>query len=177
MKKAPIFIILFLFIITASFVPNKHNKKDKIEWLTVNELQAAYAREPRPVLVDIYTHWCGWCKAMDKETYGNGNVADYINTHYYAVKFDAESKDSISWAGKIFAYDLTYRANDLAVYLTGGQLSFPTTVLLADINAQPAPLMGFLKPGELEPPLKFFGDGVYKSQNYPEFIKNFNASW
>jgi thioredoxin-related protein len=177
MKKTSTFIILFLFIATVSFVPNKHNKKDKIEWLTISELQAAYAREPRPVLVDVYTQWCGWCKAMDKETFSNENVANYINTHYYAVKFDAESKESFTWAGKTFTYDSSYRANDFAIYLTGGQLSFPTTVLLADINAQPAPLAGFLKPGEIEPPLRFFGDGVYKSQNYPEFIRNFSVNW
>jgi thioredoxin-related protein len=175
MQKVLVFFSAFsLLILSSSF---SKPKKEKINWLTISELQAVYSKNPKPVLVDVYTHWCTWCKVMDKETYSNENVANYINEHYYAVRFDAENKDSISWDGKKFGYNLTYNANDLAVYLTSGEMSFPTTVFLPDMNAQPAPLSGFLKPGELEPPLKYFGDGFYKSQNFPDFYKKFNASW
>jgi thioredoxin-related protein len=173
-KFAVYFSAILLFVLSTSFFSPK---KDKIKWLTLTELQAVYSKDPRPVLVDVYTHWCQWCKVMDKETYSNDNVVNYINDHYYAVRFDAESKDSVLWAGEKFGYNSEYKANDFAVYLTSGQMSFPTTVLLSDIKAQPAPLSGFLKPGELEPPLKYFGDGFYKSQNFPDFYKNFNASW
>ena len=177
-KVTVFFTVCLLLVLTTSFILSKKNpKKEKINWLTLSELQAVYSKDPRPVLVDVYTHWCQWCKVMDKETYSNDNVASYINEHYYAVRFDAESKDSVSWAGAKFGYNSTYKANDLAVYFTSGQMSFPTTVLLSDITAQPAPLPGFLKPGELEPPLKYFGDGFYKNQNFTDFYKSFNASW
>ena len=43
--------------------------------------------------------------------------------------------------------------NQLAVYLTGGQLSFPTTIFITDLNKAPAPLAGYLKVREIEPPL------------------------
>ncbi|UAY51481.1 thioredoxin family protein [Ferruginibacter albus] len=175
MRKTPLFTIaLLVLILSVSFAPHKTSK---IEWLTIDELQAAYQKEPRPVLFDVYTSWCGWCKVMDKQTYTNENVINYINAHYYAVKYDAESKDSVSFGGKKFGYKPEYRANEFAAYLLYGQMSFPTTVFLADMNAQPAPLPGYLKPNEIEPPLKFFGDGFYKKQNYPDYIKKFSASW
>jgi thioredoxin-related protein len=175
MQKVIVFLsAIFFLVFTTSF---RTPKKDKINWMTVSELQVAYSKNPRPVLVDVYTHWCTWCKVMDKETYSNDKVASYINEHYYAVRLDAENKDSLSWDGKKFGYNLNYKANELALYLTSGQMSFPTTVFLADINAQPAPLPGFLKPGEIEPPLKYFGDGFYKSQNFQDYYKSFNASW
>jgi thioredoxin-related protein len=175
MKKVSVLMIALFLLVASSFTTSK--KKDKIEWLTMDELQTAYQKEPRPVLFDVYTHWCGWCKVMDKETYSNENVINYINQHYYAVKFDAETKDSVFFAGKKYGYIAAYKTNEFAAYLTYNQLSFPTTVFVADMNAQPAPLAGYLKPNELEPPLKFFGDGFYKSQNYPEYIKKFSASW
>jgi uncharacterized protein YyaL (SSP411 family) len=174
MQKLIFFIAATFTLASLSFAPAK---KDKVQWLTVAEFQEAYAKDPRPVLVDIYTHWCGWCKVMDKETYSNNKVADYINDHYYAVRLDAETKDSITWGDKKFGFNSAYKVNDLAMYLSYGQMSFPTTVFLTDINAQPAPLAGFLKPSELEPPLKYFGDGFYKSQNFSDFQKKFTTTW
>lgn len=175
MQKVTIyFIAALLFLSVSGFV---NNAKEKIKWMSVVELQAAYNKNPRPVLVDIYTDWCGWCKVMDRDTYGNDKVAAYINEHYYAVKFDAETKDSVQWGNRKFGYNAAYKVNELSIYFTGGQLSYPTTVFLSLLDAQPAPLAGYLKPKEMEPPLKYFGDGVYKEKNFPEFIKSFKAAW
>lgn len=152
-------------------------EKEKIQWMTVAEMQMAYQKEPKPILVDLYTDWCGWCKVMDKQTYQNDAVVSYINKNYYAVKLNAESKSKLEWDGKTYTYNSRYRANDLAVYLAQGNMSYPTTVLLPSINAQPAPLPGFFKPAELESPLKYFGEGGYKNHSFPEFLKTFSASW
>jgi len=175
-KVTLFFIITILFFISVSFIPLK---KEKVQWLTVAALQAAYNKNPKPILVDVYTRWCGWCKVMDKETYSNEKVAAYINEHYYAVKLDAERKDSVEWDGKKYGYNRVNKVNDLAVYLTygQGQMSFPTTVFLTALKARPAPLSGYLKVKEIESPLKFFGEGVYKIQNFPEFNKTFSNSW
>lgn len=175
MQKVTLFFVSVLIVLgLASF---KAPKKDKINWLTIEQMQAAYKKEPRPILIDVYTSWCGWCKVMDKETYANSKVAAYINEKYYAVKFDAESRETVEWNGKKYGYNATNKANDLAIHLMYGQMSYPTTIFLSGLTAQPAPLAGYLKPKELESPLKFFGDGAYKTSNFPEFMKGFKASW
>jgi thioredoxin-related protein len=175
MQKVSFFLIVFLvFLLNTSFYKNG---TEKVQWITIKELQAAYTKTPKPILIDVYTNWCGWCKVMDKETYGKENVAAYINEHYYAIKLDAELKETIEWNGKKYGYNAPYKSNDLAIYLLNGQMSFPTTVFLSGLNAQPAPLPGYLKPKEIEPPLKFFGEGAFKTKNFPEFMKTFSASW
>jgi thioredoxin-related protein len=168
------FILIALPVILCSF---NSSKKEKIRWLTLAELTTAYNKEARPIIIDVYTNWCGWCKVMDKETYGNDNVANYINNNYYAVKFNAESRETVEFAGKQYKYNPAYKANDLAVYLLFGRMGYPTTVLLSAIDGQPAPLSGYLKPSELEAPVKFFGDGAYKNQNFTEFMKSFSNKW
>ena len=114
---------------------------------------------------------------MDRETYSKEKVAFYINEHYYALKLDAEIKETLEWNGKQYGYNAAYKSNELAVYLLGGHMSYPTTVFLTALNAQPAALPGYLKPKEIEPPLKYFGEGIYKTQSFQEFNISFTTSW
>ncbi len=175
MQKVKTFFVLILTVtVIASFI---RPAKEKINWLSLQQVQEAYKKQPRPILVDVYTDWCGWCKVMDKETYSKEHVAAYINEHYYAVKFNAESRDSAMLGSKKYGYNSEYRSNDLAVYLLFGQMSFPSTVFLSTPDARPAPLPGYMKPSELEAPLKYFGDGNFQKQDYPQFMKDFKSSW
>jgi len=173
-KVTTILLSAFILLVSASFIISS---KDKVRWMTVAEMQAAYSENPKPIVVDVYTSWCGWCKVMDKETYRKEKVADYINEHYYAVKLDAESKESFEWNGRQFKYNKETKANELAEMLLYGQLSFPTTVMLPTLDSKPAPLPGFLKPNEIEAPLKFFAEGAYKTKSFPEFNVNFKGDW
>lgn len=175
MQKVTLF---FLFaIIPLFFLSFIKPEKETVKWLSIAQMQVEYKKNPKPILVDVYTSWCGWCKVMDKETYSNDKVAAYINEKYYAVKYDAESRDSVEWNGKKYGYNPQNKLNDMAVYLMYGQMSFPTTVFLIALEAKPAPLAGYLKPKEIESPLKFFGEGAYKTKKFPEYLKSFSASW
>lgn len=167
-------VAILLCTLLTSF---KQPKKQKVNWITLTELKDAYTKQQKPIIIDVYTSWCGWCRVMEKETYSQETVASYINENYYAVKFNAETKDSVEFNGKKYGYNPAYKANELAVYLLEGRMGYPATILLPNTNAQPAPLPGFLKPSELEPPLRFIGDGVYKSRQFPEYMKDFTAKW
>jgi len=47
------------------------------------------AEEGKPVMVDFYTEWCGWCKKLDEDTYSNARVKAKA-AEFVAVKVDAE---------------------------------------------------------------------------------------
>src|SRR6478752_1236460 len=126
MQKVKWVFIIAVIVITSSSFMAKPPKTEKIKWLTLSELQEAYKKQPKPILFDIYTDWCGWCKVMDRDTYQKDNVAEYINKQYYAVKFNAESKDSVVLGSKKYGYNPAYKSNELAVYLLFGQMSYPT---------------------------------------------------
>lgn len=175
MKKVNIFFITFL--VAFVFISFKNKENEKVHWMSMEEMQLAYKKKPKPIIVDVYTSWCGWCKVMDKETYSNDQVAAYINEKYYAVKLDAEGKDPIEWNGKKYGYIPQHKVNELAAYFLNGQMGYPTTVFFSSLDANPAPLAGYLKPKEIESPLKYFGDGVFKTKPYPEFMKSFGNSW
>ena len=168
---------LFSFCIAIVFTSFTKPNAEKINWITLDQLSIAYTKEPKPILIDIYTSWCGWCKEMDRTTYKNDKLAAYVNAKYYAVKFDAESRAALTFNGKQYKYNAQYKTNDLAIYLTGGQLSYPTTVFMSGISAQPAPLPGYMKPKQMEAPLKYFGEKADKTETFVVFSKKMKAEW
>ncbi len=51
---------------------------------------AEAAKSNKLVMVDAYTDWCGWCKVMDRETFSNAEVGNYINERFVSTKVDME---------------------------------------------------------------------------------------
>ena len=74
----------------------------EIKWMSMNEALEAQKKQPKKIFVDAYTTWCGPCKMLDKNTFGNKDVAEYINKHYYPVKFNAEGDEVINYKDKVF---------------------------------------------------------------------------
>ncbi|MFT4602488.1 MAG: thioredoxin-related protein [Arenicella sp.] len=107
--------------------------------------------EKKPIFIDIYTSWCGWCTRMDESTFKDPKVVSYMNEHFYAVKMDAESKEAIAFKEKLYEaknYNgKTY--NELAVNLMGGKMSFPSFVILSKRQVKIGKINGYKKPTEL----------------------------
>ncbi|NVK49065.1 MAG: thioredoxin fold domain-containing protein [Cyclobacteriaceae bacterium] len=97
MKKL-LFLFFFLLFAATGF------SQDKITWLKFEEAVAANQSNPKMLLVDVYTDWCGWCKKMDNETFTDPKVIEYINANFYAVKLNAEdTQRTFDFMGKKFS--------------------------------------------------------------------------
>ena len=83
--------LIYSLLILSYFSASSFAQSNQIQWRSIEEVEALQMKEARKVLMDVYTTWCGPCKLMMKNTFSNKNVIEYINKHYYAVKFDAES--------------------------------------------------------------------------------------
>lgn len=147
-----------------------------IEWMSVEDAAGRLQKEKRPVLIDLYTTWCGWCKQMDKKTYSNKKVAQYLQEKFYTVKVDAETHSAITWNGKTYQFSPRYRSNEFAVYLTHGRLEFPTTIIIPP-GGEPQAIPGYMEPRELELLVKYFGEGQDGKMSFDVYQKNFKASW
>ncbi len=147
-----------------------------IPWMSVEETAGKLQQEQRPVLIDLYTTWCGWCKQMDKRTYSNKKVAEYLQDKFYPVRVDAETHAAITWGGRTYQFNPQYRSNEFAMYLTHGRLEFPTTIIIVP-GGEPQAIPGFLEPKDLELLVKYFGEGTYKTTSFDDYQKRFKASW
>lgn len=153
------------------------NKGPEMKWIQPADLVSLMKKEPKPILVDLYTDWCHWCKVMDSRTYQNEQVIAYLQAKYYCVKINAESKQSIPWLGKTYTFNPQFGVNEVAVVLAGQQISFPTTVIIPLHSNQPQAVPGFLAPAELELVVKYFGEGHHTQTPFPTYQKAFRSSW
>ncbi len=93
---------VMLVLVLGAFQDAPQTEKDagKINWVTLDELETLHADEPRKVFIDIYATWCGPCKLMDKKTFADPQIVEYVNEHYYAIKLNGEGKKQVKLFGK-----------------------------------------------------------------------------
>lgn len=153
--------------------------QETINWMSIEEAEARCAEEPRMIFIDVYTDWCGWCKRMDKSTFANPVIAKYMNEHFYTVKLNAETSDTITFKGQQFwGYvrpDGRNGSNRLARLLLNGKLSYPSYVFMNEELTVLQVIGGYQEARQFEVMIHFFGDKIYNVMSSEDFIKDFKS--
>lgn len=175
MKKL-CFLLCFLPEI---FLAQAEENHGLVKWLTFNQLQQEMKKQQKPVLIDIYTDWCGWCKHMMRTTYSDPNIANYINTYFYPVQFNAETHDTIEFNGEKFVNRGTEKKSphDLAYKFLGQSLSYPSTIFVSNNYQFKLLSQGYLEVEKIEPLLVYTVENAFRTTAYEEFNKNFHRAF
>jgi thioredoxin-related protein len=139
----------------------------QINWMSFDEALIAQAASPKKIIVDVFTTWCGPCKLLDKNTFQNKKVANYINEHYYAVKFNGEGTEEVNYLENIYTnpnYDAKRRGRNSqhefaqAMKIRG----YPSIVFFDENGNYIQPVVGYKTPRQLEIYLKMIANDDYK---------------
>lgn len=173
-------IILAAFFIVSAIATQA---QEEVNWIGFEEALELNKKSPKPILVDLYTDWCGWCKKMDKTTYKNETIVKYINDNYYAVKMDGEGKEDITYRDKVFKYKEFVQQNgkpgkyhEFTAAILKGKMSYPSTAFFDAESQLIQSVPGYLTEQRFEKILAYFKDSNYKSTPWPDFEKNFKGT-
>jgi len=144
-----------------------------VKWMDLKTAQELNKTQPRPILIDVYTDWCGWCKHMMKTTFSDQGIANYINIYFYPVRFNAETKDTVDFLDKKYINkNMGNRSpNELAAILLEGKMSYPTLVFFNNNYQYKLLAPGYLKVKDIEPILVFTVENIFNTTSVQDFQK------
>ena len=145
--------------------PSSTKPTNTVTWYKYDEGLAKAKKEKKHILVAFYTNWCGWCKRMDKNTYGDEEIKKVLNKNYVPIKVNAESKDQVEVDGKKITE--TQLARDLFK-----ARSYPITWFLKQSGEKIAPYYGYVEPSSFLKVLNFIKDDLYDKMSFDEYLKN-----
>ena len=70
---------------------NRAHAADIVWAKSWNEAMKQSAAQNKPVMVDFYTDWCGWCTKLDNETYRDARVVK-LSKRFISLKLNAEKE-------------------------------------------------------------------------------------
>lgn len=152
--------------------------QETIQWMDFEEAVAACAKQPKKIFVDVYTNWCGWCKRMDQTTFADTAVAKYMNENYYAVKFNAERTDTVTFNGYDFVYvtgpDGKKGIHQLAAAMLQNKMSYPSYVLFNEELQVLQVIPGYQKTEAFLPILHYFGEDAFQTTPWKDFSEAYS---
>lgn len=171
----PIFLIASAFV-NRSFLSNENIFEDNVEWLSFEEMTNKMASEPKMVFVSFCTDWNEWCKSMEANVFSNPQIIDALSGNFYAVKFDSQMKESVTYKDKVYELDETGRrpehqlAQELAT--KNDRLGYPTIVILDKNMDKIKAFQGHKTVDRLKQVLDYYGnEDNYLKKTWIEYIQ------
>jgi uncharacterized protein YyaL (SSP411 family) len=91
-----------------------------VDWMPWGEAAFAKARaEDKPIFLSIGYSTCHWCHVMERESFENEQIAQFLNQHFVPVKLDREERPDVDRVYMTFVQATTGGGGwPLSVWLT-----------------------------------------------------------
>lgn len=119
---------------------------ETLVWNSVTNGFALAKKTNKPILVDFYTDWCGWCKVMDEKTFKNANVKPILASKFVLVRANAEDGADGQKLSRTYQID-----------------GYPTSMLFDANGKQRATMVGFVEADKFQSNLEQFLSGKLKA--------------
>ena len=109
MRRMTLMMIVMLLVLSACGIASEliPFKDTTTTW---DNIKTIAAQEKKMIFIDAYTDWCIWCKVMDKETFSDPAVANFMNEKFVPVHYEMETGFGMMMSAK-------YRVNAFPTYL------------------------------------------------------------
>jgi thioredoxin-related protein len=136
-------------------------------WGTFNAGLAEAKAAKKPILVDIYTDWCSWCKKMDATTYADPKIKEYLKSHFTIIKLNAEGTTPITYQGQSMS------PADFARGM--GVSGYPATLFMKSTGEGITLVPGYIEAPAFIDILTFISESRYERQKFDDYLNEKNG--
>ncbi|SHF87317.1 Protein of unknown function, DUF255 [Flavobacterium fluvii] len=127
MKNWIYIVLIFFWAIPSGF--------SQLKTYTFEEAEKLSKENPKPFVIFIHTSWCNYCKMMENSTFKNSEIISILNTDFYFIPLDAETKKDIHFNNHKFQFKPNGQntgIHELATELAtiDSQVVYPTIAIL-----------------------------------------------
>jgi len=140
-------------------------KPAELQWSAWDAGLSKAAAAGKPVLVDVYTDWCGWCRRMDHDVYSSAEIRSYLARKFVTVKLNAESPAPVTYQTQ------RYTGSSLAArFRVNG---YPTTIFLRPNGDHLVNVPGYVPADRFLLLLQYVGDGhMDRGVSFDDFVQS-----
>lgn len=147
-----------------------------VDWKTVEEALEAVKTNPKKIFIDITNNYKVSCTVMMLTTYNNPKIAEYLNKHFYPVRFNVFSNDTINaWANEFVNNTDEHPYHSLAVALLEGKMQFPVVLFFNKEGKFIHRQIAYMTPEKFEPWLYYIANDKFKETTFAEYLKTFES--
>ncbi|MGB5986851.1 MAG: thioredoxin family protein [Desulfobacterales bacterium] len=150
-RLAGIVLLLGLGLLHPDMARAADSPASGIKWYSYQEGLALGKQENKKVFLTFYADWCSYCHKMDKESFRNPEIADYLRRHFISVKANSDRETQL-------AQDFFVRG-------------LPSSWFLSAKGEKIAGQPGYIPPKQLLQLLKFIQSDSYKDMSLKEFVQ------
>lgn len=178
MLKQIFFIVLLGFAIETS--------AQQIKWINMNKALELQQKKPQKIMVFFYAEWSEDSHKMNEQTFVNKDVARYINKHYYAVNFNGEGNEKVTYKDFEYTnpnYDPQRKGRNYQHFFADALkvTNYPTIVFFDEKGNVISPVAGYKSPTDLEIYLKMIASDDYKNvttaKAWQDYQNNFKSKF
>jgi thioredoxin-related protein len=123
---------------------------NEIQWQSYETGMKMIKEQNKKGFLHFYTDWCTYCKIMNKQTFVDPKIIDYLNNNFVSIRVNADKQKDVA---KKY-----------------GVSRFPSTWFIAEDSTSLSNQPGFIQPDMLLDMLKFLYTDSFKEMKFSEFI-------
>ncbi len=163
--------ILLVSAVLFSVLISNAQDTSKVKWLSFEQVRQLFYSKPKNILIWIYDDNCDSCMLMLNKTFGNQEVANYVNALFYPIRLKASTSDTITFFnGQKFVHLPGKPYHQLAYMLLADSIYFPALVVF-DTKAQGRVFYGFKDRDHIFSILIYYAEKVYVSTKFEDWQK------
>ena len=141
--------ILILLTLLAGAGAATTERDGAVVWRDLDAALAESQQAGKPVMIHFTAQWCGWCKKMKKEVYGQNDVAAVLNQDFIPAMVDTDRHPDLK-----------------AAY---GVEGLPTIWFLTSAGEGITYIPGYVDASTFRKILQWVASGAYAEQSFEEF--------